>query len=84
MCLERSIKQGASSSSDSSSSSETDSPESVVKHMQSMITPEIVEDIGKVFLFELSGDQPGTFYLDLKQGTAGKGTPKGKGCQNCY
>ena len=52
--------------------------------MQSMIRPQIVEDIGKVFLFELSGDQSGTFYLDVKEGTAGKGIPEVKVCHNCY
>merc|ERR1712226_533239 len=54
-----------------------DSPEAVMSEMQSMITPEIIQDIGKVFVFELSGDHTGTFYLDLKEGKAGKGAPEG-------
>ncbi|XP_063722942.1 hydroxysteroid dehydrogenase-like protein 2 [Symsagittifera roscoffensis] len=75
---ERNMKQGSKSpSSSGDASSLTDTPESVINEMQSMISPEIVKDVGKVFLFELSGDHSGTFYLDLKHGTAGKGHPDG-------
>ena len=58
------MKQGSKSpSSSGDASSLTDTPESVINEMQSMISPEIVKDIGKVFLFELSGDHSGTFKI---------------------
>ena len=52
------------------------SPEATMKRFKKYITPELCEEIGKVFVFELSGDDPGTFHLDLKSGNVGKGSPE--------
>ncbi len=72
-------KQSAKSGSvsDGAGSASSDTPEAVVDEMTSMITPDMLAEIGKVFVFELSGDHPGTFYMDFKSGKSGKGQPEG-------
>ena len=61
------------SKSASSAAEGTEGPAAVVKRFEKYITPELVEEVGKVFVFELSGDEPGVYHLDLKTGKVGQG-----------
>ena len=72
MVLESQMKKKKMKDSKSASSA-AEGPAAVVKRFEKYITPELVEDVGKVFVFELSGDEPGVYHLDLKTGKVGQG-----------
>jgi len=65
----------ASPSPASSSSSSGGSVAPIFDSIRDLLNPEIVQRIGGVYVFNLKGKEPGTWYLDLKNGggAAGRG-----------
>ncbi|EDW80878.1 uncharacterized protein Dwil_GK11762 [Drosophila willistoni] len=61
----------------SASSSPSGSIPELFKKIESLLSPEIVSKTQAVFQFNISGDEEGTWFLDLKNGTGscGSGTP---------
>lgn len=53
------------------------SVESIFKKLEGHITPDVLEKTGATFQFEVTGDDAGTWFIDLKNapGKAGKGKP---------
>jgi len=53
--------------------------EQVFTQLESLLSPELCERVRAVYAFEVSGDEPGTWYIDLKHapGAIGAGAPPG-------
>ncbi|XP_047123228.1 hydroxysteroid dehydrogenase-like protein 2 [Hydra vulgaris] len=51
------------------SSSSSLSTKSLFNKMQTLINPTIIQDVQAIFKFELSGKEPGTWIVDLKNGS---------------
>ncbi|MCL4148779.1 UNVERIFIED_CONTAM: hypothetical protein GTU68_017762 [Idotea baltica] len=49
----------------------------IFSNIEAMINPEIIEKTKAVYTFEVTGDEPSTWFLDLKEGggSCGKGQP---------
>ncbi|XP_070563770.1 hydroxysteroid dehydrogenase-like protein 2 [Ptychodera flava] len=77
--LEQAQQTGATSTSETQSetvAADTETSKTFAK-VQGLLNEELVKSVGGVFLFDLKGDETGTWYVDLKNGAGslGKGEP---------
>ncbi|ESP05632.1 hypothetical protein LOTGIDRAFT_205585 [Lottia gigantea] len=57
----------------SASSSSGDGPAKTFQQVKSLLSEDLVKSINGTFQFNLSGDYPGTWYMDLKNGSGAVG-----------